>query len=451
MKHLRPSLFRALSGLRAGVWLGWLVSWLFWLEGALGAASPTVQSVSGQFFARATADLSPRLAAPVTGGTNLLSLDPGATVILAERIKDSLLRELGSPDPWSGKIYFILHPAAPNTAPVFMQNIRFTDAWQYQVDLHDRLDAAQLTRGVVQGLLQEMANRRAGARAADLPVWLVEGLTAQVLMGGGPTLVPQSRTRQTYEATAPDSFQAARQILMKQSPYSFSDLCLPSSQQLSGEGCALYQASAQVFVAQLLALPEGRAQLRDFITRLPRYLNSQLTFLESHRAQFGTMLEVEKWWSLTSLNFSSRDRFAKWSHAASLARLDEILQIPMEVQAAATAPAQPARLRLQELLEKAEYPAQKELLQRTVTQIQLLQLNAPPELARLMNDYRVALLGYLRQRDQSGVEGPRGQPSSTVAAAMREVRQQLDLLDVILGDFRKYTPTSAKTVPTPAP
>lgn len=205
-------------------------------------------------------------------------------------------------------------------------------------------------------------------------------------------------------------------------------------------------------------MPEGRAQLREFIARLPRYWNSQLAFIESHRTQFGTMLDVEKWWSLATLNFGNRDRFAKWSHDASLARLDEILQLPMEVQPVATAPAELARLRLQEVLEKAEYPAQKALLQRTASQIQLLQLNSPPDLARLMNDYRVIILGYLRQRDSAGIEGPRGQLAPSSVAAVNEARKQLDVLDVILGDFRKYAPASAKIVapgavntPVPAP
>ncbi len=445
MNSLRPNLTRVV--------FGWCVGWRLVLVLVMGsisesasAASRLVQSVTRQFFVSTTSESTPRAAAPVPSGTNLVALDPGSFAILAERIKESLLRELGAADEWRGKIFFILHPTTPGTTPVFVQNIRFTDAWQYQVDLHDRLDPTQMARTVVQVLLQEMANRKAGSRAAELPVWLVEGLTAQVLMGGGPTLVPQPRTRQTYESIAPDTFQAARAVLMKQMPYSFSDLSLPSTQQVSGEGWAVYQASAQVFVAQLLSLPEGRSQLREFIARLPRYWNSQLAFIESHRAQFGTMLDVEKWWSLASLNFGNRDRFAKWSHDASLARLDEILQLPMEVQPAATAPAQLGRLRLQEVMEKAEYPAQKALLQRAVSQIQLLQLNAPPDLVRLMNDYRVTILGYLRQRDSAGAEGPRGQPAPSSVAVLKEAREQLDVLDVILGDFRKYAPAAAKTV-----
>ncbi len=441
---------RAVFGVRVGCWLATVVVLMSLMSESASAASRSVQSVTRQFFVSATAESTARATAPIPISTNLIALDPGVLVILAERIKESLLRELGASDQWRGKIHFILHPATPGTLPAFAQNIRFTDAWQYQVDLHDRVDVTQLTRAVLQSLLQEMANRNAGVRAAELPAWLVEGLAAQVLQGGGPTLVPQPRTRQTYESTAPDSFQTARAVLMKQAPYSFSDLSLPSAQQVSGEGWPVYQASAQVFVAQLLALPEGRAQLREFIARLPRYWNSQLAFMESHRAQFGTMLDVEKWWNLTTLNFSNRDRFAKWSHDASLSRLDEILQIPMEVQPAATALVQPARLRLQEVLEQAEYPAQKALLQRAASQVQLLQLNSPPDLARLMNDYRVTILGYLRQRDSVGIDGPRGQLAASSVAAVKEARQQLDVLDVILGDFRKYTPTSAKTV-APAP
>ncbi len=447
MNAARQNRTRADCGLRVGVWLALaFVAVLMAPSTSALAASRSVQSVTRQFFVSATAESTARTAAVIPVSTNLIALDSGVLAILAERIKESLLRELGAPDQWRGKIHFILHPATPGTIPVFVQNIRFTDAWQYQVDLHDRVDAAQLTRVVVQSLLQEMANRNAGQRAAELPVWLVEGLSAQVLQGGGPTLVPQPRTRQLYESIAPDSFQTARTVLMKQAPYTFSDLSLPSAQQVSGEGWPVYQASAQVFVAQLLSLPEGRAQLREFIARLPRYWNSQLAFIESHRAHFGTMLDVEKWWSLAALNFGNRDHFAKWSHAASLARLDDILQVPVEVQPAATAPAQAARLRHQEALEKLEYPAQRALLQRTAGQIQWLQLNAPPDLARLMNDYRVTLLGYLRQRDLAGTEGPRGQPSLPAATAIKEAQQQLDLLDVILGDFRKYAPASAKTV-----
>src|SRR5207245_11226468 len=46
-----------------------------------------------------------------------------------------------------------------------------------------------------------------------------------------------------------------------------------------------FQASAQLFVSQLLLLPAGRATLVEMLYELPNYLNWQSAFLNAYRAQ----------------------------------------------------------------------------------------------------------------------------------------------------------------------
>src|SRR5439155_10295094 len=94
--------------------------------------------------------------------------------VTCERIKQALLRELALADLWRGRVYLEINSTlATNQAPIVFAK-PYLDGWQYQVELAPSIERPKLVRGLVQVLLLEIANRNAGLRSAEIPLWLSE-------------------------------------------------------------------------------------------------------------------------------------------------------------------------------------------------------------------------------------------------------------------------------------
>ncbi len=413
------------------------------LAAAASAAAPfnqplAVTSRSGQFIvyrpSPSVADTDPPHALTATGE---IQLEQGTLAITCDRIRTVLLQELGAVDLAPGKIYIHLKPAGPD-AEIMLKPLRFSTGWQYQLWLPTRLERTRLVTAITHTLLQELANRHAGARPANVPQWLVEGLTTQVLIAGGPALVPEPRRVLVVDVTPRDHFTQARDLLRRHGALSFSDLNMPSPSQLSGPGWAAHQASSQIFIASLLRLNRGNQCLLQFTRELGNFLNPQLAFMKAFGEHFQSALEVEKWWSATALNFTGRDHRMNWTQAVSLQRLDEILQTPLEIQNAAGQPARRQSARLQDGLRQLDFAQQRQLFTGTLRHLEILQGNAPPDLSRLVIDYRDTLANYLQERGRADIRSDlRNRITGAHAAIMEATVRQLDLLDVIREDFRK--------------
>jgi hypothetical protein len=404
----------------------------------------TVESRSGQFLVTGVRpDFALRTPPSAKGATNhFLRLEPAAVAVTAERVKEALLRELGVTDQWRGRIRITLKVNAPPNGPTPVNSEWFTDGWQFQVLLPHFLEPERLVRALVRAVLLERANRdNASTRLGDTPLWLEEGLHAQLLATKSVNLILETQTMTVLSERVRDPFEKVRQRLRSHAAYAFSDLCMPSATQLAGAGWDHYRASAQVFVAELLKLKDGRACLQEFFRELPNFLNSELAFLRAFHPHFRGMLDVEKWWSVALVNFTGRDQHLRWTVPVSLQRLDEILQAQVEIRSAANALPSRSGVSLQKLIEQSGYRSQRETLGQIITQLQLLRFSSPPDLAKLVSDYITALQTYVQRSDQAGSwYGPSGLPTPQARAIIRNVVQQLDLLDVIRGDFRKYDP-----------
>jgi len=95
--------------------------------------------------------------------------------------------------PWRSKIHLYLHPANGSDETITITSEQFTDGWQYGVCVctcPTVVEPRALTRSIVQVLLLEMANRNAGAHGAEIPLWLTEGLTQQLLAEKEAALIP---------------------------------------------------------------------------------------------------------------------------------------------------------------------------------------------------------------------------------------------------------------------
>jgi hypothetical protein len=404
------------------------------------AAGPvlTARSSTGQFIVRGPTVLQASTNLTVNGA-ELIELDPNILAVSCERVKQALLRELTLPDLWRGRVYIEINPAiATNQAPLIATK-RYLDGWQYQIELPRRIDKTKLVRGMVQALLLEIANRNAGLRSAEIPLWLSEGLSQQLLHSSELDLVLSQPSRnvnrvninwQARQAVRRDALQSARERLQSHAALTFAKLGDTPPDRIPDETWKTFQASAQLFVSQLMQMPGGRAGVVEFLYQLPLYLNWQSAFLGAFGNAFPRLLDVEKWWAVVLVQFTGQDPSQAWSIPVTLQKLDETLHPPALISTDRKDLPHRARLRVQQIIADWDYLRQRIALKEVATQLMLVRYKAPPELLSLVDDYRAAIDGYLAKRDQSGVaRSLPGLPSFRADLLVRDTVKRLNELD----------------------
>jgi len=401
----------------------------------------SVQSASGQFVATGPSQFSPLIPWPGgAGNSNLVRLDPALLSVSAERIKDSLWRELGiAPgEPWQGKVFLVLHPAQSPDEDVTIVSEPFLNGWNYRVELPDVLPQTRFLRAMTSVLLLELANRNVtGARTAEIPGWLTDGLSQQLSAAGSPEIVlsapgrlvdglPQNRVVTTQRGV--DPLADARRVLRDHAALTFDELSWPTDVELTGRDGGVYRASAQLFVSELLGLKNGPAHLRAMLAALPGCYNWQTAFQGAFRENFPRPLDVEKWWALQVVGFVAHSSGSRWTPAVSREKLDEILSVPVEVWTASnTLPAR-TEVSLQAVIRNFEPSRQTAVLETKLRDLQLAQLRMAAPLAALTDEYRLAVAGYLGENRE--VRQPRWSkhpvPQKTSA---RATLNKLDALD----------------------
>ncbi len=380
--------------------------------------------------------------------TNHVQMEPTVLVLTCERVRTELLKELGLGDAWSGRIQIIVQGELRPTEPVIVESQWFASGWRYRMVVPGQLERPRLVRALTRALLLEIANRgNRSQRPVEIPLWLEEGLATHLLALHGDNLVPEIRTSLTFVQNAnPDVFLEARRLLRGRELVAFADLALARPDQFTDEQWEVFRRTAQLLVAELLILPDGRAALQEFLRQLPAYLNPQLAFQRGYAAQFPTMLDAEKWWSVVWMNFTARDRHMRLSLAHSLGQLEEILVAPISVRLGTNAVPGRKELPLREVIAHTELVQHQPAVAQATFQLQMLQHTAPLELSRLIGDYRQALLQYLKRRFEYSAKA--SSKSADAKLATKEVLERLDLLDVIRADFRRLDVTAATDGPT---
>lgn len=375
--------------------------------------------------------------------TNHLQMDPTLLVLTCERVKTVLLEELGLGDAWTGRIQINVRGAKRPTEPVVVESQWYPGGWRYQLIVPGQLERARLMRALTRALLLEIANRgNPSQRLAEIPLWLEEGLATHLLALHGDALVPEIRTlTSVVQAAHPDVFLEARRQLLGRGLASFADLSLAQPGQFDEESWEVFRRTAQLLVAELLYLPDGRAGLQAFLRQLPGYLNSQLAFLRGFPQHFPTMLDAEKWWAVVWMNFTGRDRHMRFSADKSLRQLDEILASSIAVRHGTNTVPGRKELPLREVIAHTEYAQHEFAVAQANLQLQLLQVTAPVELARLISDYRQALLTYLKRRTEFSSKATAKQADAKLA--IKEVLERLDLLEVIRLDISRLDAAAA--------
>jgi hypothetical protein len=401
----------------------------------------SISSVSGQFTVTAAPQYSPLLhRGDLAADTNYVRLEPALLAVSAERFKLALRTQLGfkPADNWAGKIFLVLHPAQTAADPVNIAITRLPDGWSYRVELPDVVLRPRFARALAATLLLEIANRgNLNENSAELPPWLADGLAQQILGGETTKLIlsaPGKKneldvTEARFEKNSRglDPLAGARATLQNFPVLAFDQLCWPADEQLNGADGGAYFASAQLFTADLLALPGGPEKMRRLLAGLPAHLNWQTAFYDVFRENFRRALDVEKWWSLRVVRFASRDPGPRWTAAASRERLAELLAVPVEFRNAPDALPEFTQVSLQTAVQNFSAAQRQSVLGFKLRDFELAQFRMAPPFAALVDGYRTALADFLAIKSASA--GGKNSAPARRGASLTATVKKLDALD----------------------
>jgi hypothetical protein len=382
----------------------------------------------------------------VVANTNLLRVDPSLLAVSCERIKRALLTELGLPDQWQGKVTLQTHPVRSMGEEVVVTSTRYENQWSYRVDLPDRMETGKLVSAMVQVLLLEMANRSSDGRPAEIPLWLTEGMARQLILSSEVSLVIQAPgkdvvwfrgestiagvSRVLRDERKEHPLKDAHEDLSQLPPLTLHELSWPKDDQLRGESGEAYRSSAQVLVYNLLALPNGRALMSQFISELPHHLNWQIAFRTAFQSEFATQRDFEKWWALRLVNFTGRDLSNIWPLDEGLRKLDEVVRPSVQVRMAADELPLRSEVSLQTIVSEWDFVRQAQVLEVKITQLTMLRGQVPQEMVTLVDDYRKVLEEYLKKRNRGWFARlVQSQSTPGLDKVARQITGQLDLLD----------------------
>ena len=389
----------------------------------------TVISKSRQYTVSSTVPNQRPLALGVEGGIPArVQLTPYKLAHFAENVKDHVLRQLQLPvqEKWSGRIHLNIFPGKLGEKHIFAKK-RYLDGWRYRLDLPEMISGVALTRLIVAVQMEEFAARNAKT-APPMPPWLAEGLTERILHTHGPVMFVafHSGAGGRLNHRFPfDPLAANRRIIQASPTISFLDLTLPPVELKTDAGRKMLRAHSHLLITKLLARPQGAAELKKFLRQLPQHKNSQHAFLDGFG--FGTMLKAEQWWMLAQTQFRSRDAFNRWIPGLALTHLGDALQVRVPPKPALGIAPQPTLTTVQNFLRTATREDHLKWLNAVQQRLIVIQLHAPPKVAKLARDYRAILILYLSQKPNS---------DSKQAALLDITLRKLDELDVIRGDLK---------------
>jgi hypothetical protein len=376
-----------------------------------------------------------RAPAPLTNNPAIVELEPQLIVVTAERTKRVLCQTLRATDDFQDKIHISVLDRAPETQPVTIVSQVHPDGFVYKGGFPARIEAIKFAKGLMQVILLEYANRGA-RRCAELPLWLVEGMTREVMTAVQPAYVLNRRPL-TIETVGYDRLGATRPFLHTNSPLSIQELSFPRLAGASDEARTRFGASAHLLVHRLLALPNGPALMAQFLRTLPQTLNWQTALFSVYKEHFDGPLSFEKWWMLNWVEFRKRQAPEYWPLARALDRLDALLLTSVEVRSATNNIPSQRLVTVQELLQSTDFAAQRELLGQKVQQMFFMTVNVPTGLLPLWAAYQNALESYLQKRSLLDYQpGLKSDPEQRVQALIKSTLTDLDQLDFARSELK---------------
>ena len=424
-------------------------------------ANRPVRSVTGQFIvsdARPAVGLGAKTG-PARANQNLLTLESSFLAITCERLKQALYADLGVVTKSRGIIYLTIRPARDLDKNFTYTTERFGNTWIYRLDLPPQVERPRLVRVLVQVLLQEMANRQVTDHVAEIPAWLTEGFTQQMLNSREVEIILSPPTQSfgalllgatNIQARLRDPLEIARRVLRDRPPLSIAELSWPGADQIDGAAGEAFRCSAQVFMTELLALPRGREHLRAMINELASCYNWQTAFLRAFSPEFANQLAVEKWWTLQAVHFVGRDPMHLWTVAESSQKLADVLRANVAVRRASDDLPTHADVTLQTVIRQWEPLRQTPTIRGKINELEMAQMRVAPAFMVLVSDYRRVLALYLERRERAASTfGKFWFFTPGTEKVVREATQQLDELDARRAALR-LKPGNSPTMPATA-
>jgi hypothetical protein len=401
----------------------------------------STRSISGQFVVHTTGADSAQSTRLITSSDSI-RLAPSWVVVSCERIKQSLWRTLKAQPSSHGKIFINLHSARSEDENVTIVSEKFADGWQYRVQMPDVLNRDRYVRVIVQVLLMEMVNRNSPSRSVEIPLWLVEGMSRELIALDKRDKIfldpPTKEVNGVMVGEAPpttdvvwtNSLGRAHDILINYAPLTFDELSWPADDQLAGGASEIYQSSAHLLVKRLMEFSDGPDCLRAMMAALPTHFNWQLAFLAGFKPHFQGMLDVEKWWAVQVAQFTGRDLTQTWSLAESWDKLDEIIRAPAQVRTSGSDIPLRTEVKLQALVRDSNNIEQTQFYRQKLYELEALRVRVSQKLVGLVDDYRAAIATYLQKQTRTTPFAPVGKQGALMTnPAAKELVRKLDALD----------------------
>jgi hypothetical protein len=386
------------------------------------ARAETIISQSRQFVVHASGKKMAAEKTPV----GAVEVVPELLVVTAERVKQALAGEIPALNGPHTQIHIGVVDSAGAGSMVGVASQRYADGWRYNVAVPRVVEEARLVKGLISVLVLEYANRGA-ERGAELPAWLTEGLAEELLFSVGPKLVV-GRSPNAWEASTRDLHHWTREMLRTNATPSFQDLTTALVPPRGSAQEGIYLAGTHLLVHSLLDMPNGRQNFAKFLQALSRTWNWQTAFREGFG--FARALDVEKWWSLTIVEFTTRDQRQAWASDMSVRKLDELLMTRVEYRGATNALPETRLVDLDTIFDESNAPLLTEALNDKITQLSYTAPHMTPQVGALALEYKNVFESFLKRRD--GVQVRPGLRTTTAAqkqALVVETVRRLGALD----------------------
>jgi len=362
-------------------------------------------------------------------------LAPAPLAIFADSVQEQWRRQFKISSKWQGRLYLHIVSGKFGDPPGVRRIPAPNGRWDYRAILPQEFSGRTLTQVIVNLLLREFGGRYAHEESPP-PPWLTAGTSELILQSNGPILFVPFHTRGGggINFTHPlDPLHTSRKIIQNSPNVSFINMSMPPSDLTQGSKVANYRAYSHLLVHKLLGQIEGAKRIQFFLRELPKHKNDTDAF----KAAFGhkTMLKVEQWWTLSQIQFRSRDAYNRWRPDIILSHLSDLLTINVKrFPENDTEPQPPQLVPIQDFLKTGTSIEHAQKLSPILQRLKFLQVNAPPETARLIQDYRSALESHLGTRTPKINRAILNKPSASKVLRNRTI-SQLNLLDTILKDM----------------
>ena len=361
-------------------------------------------------------------------------LTPASLTTFAGSVREQWVKKYKINSNWQGRLYLHIIQGKFGDRPDVRRIPSSTRGWDYRAILPSEIASSTLTQVIINLLLQEFAGRYV-TEEPNLPPWITVGTAELILQTSGPILFTPFHTNAggAISFTQPhDPLHASRKIIQDSPTVSFLKMSLPSAKTIRGDNQFVYRAHSHLLVYKILEQNEGDKRLQFFLRELHKHKNTAPAF----GIAFGheNMLQIEQWWTLAQTKFRSRDAYNRWQPKVVLTHLSDSLLIRTSIPPESESKSKPRLIPIQDYLTAGTRAEHIQKINPILQRLTFLQVNAPPETARLIRDYRSVLEYYLKRRKNKPIED---------SSLLKNTIHQLNLLNTILADMSTKPDSSA--------